>query len=78
MSTAEQKIIAAQVQKCLRSVHRALGIEKPKDDLVLSELKREPETVSKIENRQIYDEECARQKRTQHEQRKRGFAKMHA
>lgn len=78
MDTSEQNIVAAQIQKQLDAVHRALGIEKQKDDLALGELKREQETISQSPRKnERFDAEPTWQN-AHDEQRKRDFIKLHA
>lgn len=78
MDTSEQNIVAAQIQKQIDAVHRALGIEKPKDDLALGKLKREQETVSQSPRaNERFDAEPTWQN-AHEDQRKRDFIKLHA
>lgn len=43
MSTPDRETIEEQIQECLKTVQKALGIEKERDDLERRELKGNPE-----------------------------------
>lgn len=77
MDTSERNIVAAQIQKQLNIVHRALGIEKPKGDLALR-LERQ-ETVSQFsKEKKRFDKEPNGQQSAYEEQRKHSFIKTYA